>query len=117
MPFYCLQVSYTSEAWDQLLHSAQDRFEPIRTPIEKLGGQLRCSYFALAAFDALALAEFPEPVSTAEIAVAFSSGGAIAEVRAIPLLDDSGVTEAAHHSGHHHYRRSSHFAATAFAGR
>jgi uncharacterized protein with GYD domain len=86
MPFFCHQVSYTTDARNRLLHDPQDRFEAIRTPIEKLGGTLRSSFFTLGAFDVLVISEFPEDVSPSAISVAFYQGGAIANIHTIPLL-------------------------------
>ena len=86
MSFFCHQVSYTTDARNRLLHDPLDRFEAIRTPIEKLGGKLQSSFFALGPFDVLVISEFPDDVSPAAIAVAFSQGGAIASIHTIPLL-------------------------------
>jgi uncharacterized protein with GYD domain len=86
MPFFCHQVSYTTDARKRLLHDSSDRLEAIRNPIEKLGGKLQSSFFALGPFDVLVISEFPDEVSPAAISVAFSQGGAIANIHTIPLL-------------------------------
>jgi uncharacterized protein with GYD domain len=86
MSFFCHQVSYTTDARNRLLHDPLDRFEAIRAPIEKLGGKVQSSFFALGPFDVLVISEFPDDVSPAAISVAFSHGGAIANIRTIPLL-------------------------------
>ena len=86
MPFYCHQVSYTTDARKRLLSDPNDRYEAIRAPIEKLGGTLQSSFFTLSQFDVLVISEFPDDVSPAEIAVAFFHGGAIANIHTIPLL-------------------------------
>ncbi len=86
MSYFCHQVSYTTDARNRLLHDPLDRLDAIRDPIEKLGGKLQSSYFALGPFDVLVISEFPEDVSPAAISVAFSQGGAIANIRTIPLL-------------------------------
>jgi uncharacterized protein with GYD domain len=86
MSFYCHQVSYTTDARNRLLHDPLDRFEAIRTPIENLGGKLQSSFFALGPFDVLVISEFPDDVSPAAISVAFSQGGAIANILTVPLL-------------------------------
>jgi uncharacterized protein with GYD domain len=86
MSFYCHQVSYTTDARNRLLHDPSDRYEAIRSPIEKLGGQLKSSFFTLGPFDVLVISEFPQDVSLSDIAVAFSQGGAIASIHTYPLL-------------------------------
>ena len=86
MSFYCHQVSYTTDARKRLLSDPYDRYEAIRSPIEKLGGHLKSSFFTLGPFDVLVISEFPLDVSLADIAVAFSDGGAIASIHTYPLL-------------------------------
>ena len=86
MSFFCHQVSYTTDARNRLLHDPLDRLEAIRAPIEKLGGKLQSTFFTLGPFDVLAISEFPDDVSSADISVAFSQGGAIASIHTIPLL-------------------------------
>src|ERR1700757_1765636 len=86
MSFFCHQVSYTTDARNRLLHDPLDRLEAIPNPIEKLGGKPQSSFFALGPFDVLVISEFPDDVSPAAISVAFSHGGAIANIRTIPLL-------------------------------
>lgn len=86
MSHYCHQVSYTTDARRRLLHDPEDQFAAIRTPIEKLGGTLQSCFFTLGPYDVLAISEFPAEVSAADIAVAFSQGGAIALIHTIPLM-------------------------------
>ena len=86
MPHYCHQVSYTTDARKRLLNDPHDRYEAIREPIERLGGHLQSSFFTLGPFDVLVISEFPHDVSVADIAVAFSQGGAIASIHTYPLL-------------------------------
>jgi uncharacterized protein with GYD domain len=86
MPFYCHQVSYTTDARKRLLSDPNDRYEAVRAPIEKLGGTLQSSFFTLGQFDVLVISEFSVDVSPAAFAVAFSQGGAIASIHTIPLL-------------------------------
>ena len=86
MPFYCHQVSYTTDARKRLLSDPHDRYEAVRSPIEKLGGKLQSSFFTIGPFDVLVISDFPADVSPAAIAVAFSQGGAIASIHTYPLL-------------------------------
>ncbi|HUL33785.1 MAG TPA: GYD domain-containing protein [Candidatus Eisenbacteria bacterium] len=86
MSHYCHQVSYTTDARKRLLSDPGDRYQAIRAPIEELGGHLVSSFFTLGPFDVLVISEFPQDVSLADIAVAFSQGGAIASIHTYPLL-------------------------------
>jgi uncharacterized protein with GYD domain len=87
MSHYCLQISFTNQAWSHLAQTAQDRFAVVRVPLEKLGGSMRATFFTTGRFDLLAIAEFPEHVTPAEISVAFAHGGAVASINTSPLLD------------------------------
>jgi len=86
VPFYCHQVSYTTDARKRLLSDPNDRYEAVRAPIEKLGGTVQSSFVTLGQFDVLVISEFSVDVSPAAFAVAFSQGGAIASIHTIPLL-------------------------------
>jgi uncharacterized protein with GYD domain len=94
MCYYCHQVSYTSEAWIRVKKNPDDRFEAIRGPIEKLGGQFRAAYFTTGDFDVLAITEFPDDVNPGLIAVAFAGGGEVARIHTVPLLTASQMLEA-----------------------
>jgi uncharacterized protein with GYD domain len=86
MPFFCHQVRYTTDGWTRSLHNSQDRFEAVRTPIVKLGGSLRATYFTSGPFDVLAISEFPQEISPNAISVAFSDGGSVATIASTALL-------------------------------
>ena len=60
MPFLLHQVSYTPEALSRLLANPQDRFDAVRSPIEKLGGRVLNSYFAFGQHDAVLITEMPD---------------------------------------------------------
>jgi len=94
MCYYSLQISFTNQAWTHLAHNPQDRFAVIRAPIEKLGGCIQASFFTTGRFDLLAIAEFPEHITPAEIAIAFADGGAVASTNTTPLLTFSQALDA-----------------------
>ena len=86
MSYFCHEVSFTSDAWFRISQSPEDRFEAIRAPIEKLGGSIRASFFTMGRFDVLAITEFPDHVTPSDICIAFAQGGAVADIKSIPLL-------------------------------
>jgi uncharacterized protein with GYD domain len=86
MPRFLHQVSYTSEALARLIANPQDRFEAVRSPIEKLGGKIEHSYFAFGEHDAVMITEMPDNVSAAAIALAFAAGGSLKNCTTTPLL-------------------------------
>src|SRR5271165_2089991 len=89
MPSFCHQIRFTTDGWTRSLHNAKDRFEAVHSPIEKLGGTIRATYFTTGPFDVLAISEFPEHISSSAIAVAFADGGAVASINTMPLLTAS----------------------------
>jgi uncharacterized protein with GYD domain len=94
MSHFCHQVSYTTEAWHRVLENRDDRFEAIRATIENLGGRFRSVFFTTGRFDVLAITEFPNEITPADIATAFARGGAVASIQTIPLLTANEVIEA-----------------------
>lgn len=94
MPHFCHQVTYTKEAWARLVADPQDRIEIVRAPIEKLGGKLHSAFFAFGPFDVIAITEMPDNISAAAIAIAFASGGAIANIQTTPLMTAAQAIEA-----------------------
>ncbi len=94
MTRYCLQISFTTQAWSHLADSPQDHFAVVRTPIEKLGGSIDATFFTTGRVDLLAIAEFPEDVTPAEISIAFAHGGAVASIYTSPLLTFAQAVEA-----------------------
>ncbi len=94
MSHYCLQISFTNQAWSHLAHTSQDRFAVVRAPIDKLGGCIQATFFTTGRFDLLAIAEFPDHVTPAEISVAFAHGGAVASINTSPLLNFAQAVEA-----------------------
>jgi uncharacterized protein with GYD domain len=112
MPYFCHQISYTTDAWNTLVRNPQNRFDPIRVPIENLGGTIHATFFTAGNYDLLVISEFPESVSSSSIAVAFSTGGAVACIQTIPLLSSmqaieswrsSNLVHAAPSEEHHAY--------------
>ena len=109
MSYFCHQVSYTSDAWARVFENPEDRFEAIRTPIERLGGQFRAAFFTTGRFDVLAITQFPDHVTPADISTAFAQGGAVASIQSIPLLTASQAIEAHMHvsqPAHHAFPRA-----------
>ena len=86
MSHYLCQVSYTTEAWEKLIKSPQNRFDIVRPAIEKLGGKVETSYFAFGEYDAVLIMQMQDNVSAAAIAMAFAAGGSLKGVKTTPLL-------------------------------
>jgi uncharacterized protein with GYD domain len=86
MSHFLCQISYTTEAWEKLLKSPQNRFDAVRPAVEKLGGKVDNGWFSFGDFDAVVIIQMPDNVSAAAIAMAFAAGGALKSVKTTPLL-------------------------------
>jgi uncharacterized protein with GYD domain len=117
MPYFLQQASFTPEAVAKLLANPQDRLEAVRGPIEKLGGRIQASYLAFGDYDVMSILEMPDNVSAAAIALAFSGGGVIKNLRTTPLMTAAEGLEAMKKAGTSGYRSIMAPAASAAAAR
>jgi uncharacterized protein with GYD domain len=86
MPHYLQQVAYSQEGWEALVANPQNRIEAVRPAIEKLGGKIEAAWFSFGDYDVVVIAELPDNVSAAAIAMAFAAGGACKSVQTTPLI-------------------------------
>jgi uncharacterized protein with GYD domain len=104
MPRYLQQISYTREAWQALIKNPQNRIDAVRPAVEKLGGKIETAYFAFGDYDVIVIAELPDNVSAAALAVAFAGGGACRNVKTTPLLSAAEAVEAMKKAGQSGYK-------------
>lgn len=86
MPSYLVQASYTSEAMASLLKNPQNRMEIVRKAAENLGGKLVAGWMSFGDYDIVMIAEMPDHVSAAAIALAAAAGGSLKAIKTTPLL-------------------------------
>ncbi len=86
MPNFLIQVAYSREGWEALVRNPQNRIEAVRPAIEKLGGRIEHAWFAFGEYDVLLVADMPNNVNAAAVAIAFAGGGACKSVHTVPLL-------------------------------
>ncbi len=86
MPNFLIQVAYSREGWEALVRNPQNRIEAVRPAIEKLGGKIEHAWFAFGEYDVLLVADMPNNVNAAAVAIAFAGGGACKSVHTVPLL-------------------------------
>jgi uncharacterized protein with GYD domain len=86
MPSYLVQVSYTTEAVAALVKNPQDRTGVIRKSVKNLGGKLVGSWLSFGDYDVVLIAEMPDNVSAAALAMAAAAGGSLKSVKTTPLL-------------------------------
>jgi uncharacterized protein with GYD domain len=95
MPSYLVQVSYTSEAVAALVKNPQDRSAVVRKSVENLGGKLVGSWLSFGDYDVVLIAEMPDNVSAAALAMAAVGGGSLKSVKTTPLMTAEEATAAA----------------------
>jgi uncharacterized protein with GYD domain len=86
MPHYMIQLSYTPEAYVNLVKNPQDRFAIVGVAIEKAGGKLEGAWLAFGEYDAVCIVQMPDNVSVAAFGMAVVAGGAVKSYKTTPLL-------------------------------
>ena len=81
MAHYLIQVSYSKEGIGALLAKPQDRAAAVRPVVEGMGGKLDSLYFAFGDYDVIAVAELPDNLTAAALAMAI--GGTRADQMAL----------------------------------
>ena len=104
MPHYLVQTAYTPEACAAMVKSPQDRLEPVRQVVERLGGKLLSMYMAFGEYDVVGVAEMPDNASAAAFSLAISAGGAVKAIRTTPLMTTQEGVEAFRKAGQAGYR-------------
>lgn len=99
MAFYLAQASYSSQATAAMIKNPQDRAAAIRPMIERMGGKLHGLWLAFGEFDVVAIAELPDNVSAAALAMAIGASGAVSAYRTTPLISVAEATKAMKKAG------------------
>jgi uncharacterized protein with GYD domain len=86
MPNYLIQASYTSEGLKGLMKDkASGRKEAVKEALEGLGGKLESIYYCFGKYDVIIVAEVPDNISAAALALAASATGLV-RIETTPLL-------------------------------
>jgi uncharacterized protein with GYD domain len=94
MPKYLWQVSYSVEGAQGLAkEGGTGRREAVRKMLESVGGSLEAFYYAFGSDDLVVIAELPDNVSAAALALRTATGGA-ARSRTTVLLTPEEIDEA-----------------------
>lgn len=94
MAFYLVQLAYTSEAAKAMVKNPQSREDVARKAIESVGGKLHSFYFSFGEYDAAIIAEAPNNVAAAGVALAAAAGGALSKFHTTTLLTTAEGIEA-----------------------
>ena len=94
MPKYLVSGSYNAEGLKGLQKDkASGRRQAVAAAIEGVGGKLECAYFALGHDDVYLIADLPDNVSVAALAITASASGLV-RTRTIPLMTTEEVDQA-----------------------
>ena len=104
MAYYLVQAAYTSQAWQAMVKSPQNRMDAIRPVVEKLGGKVEGAWLAFGEYDAIVICQMPDDVSAAAFSMAASAGGAVKAVKTTPLMTIEQAMEAMKKAGGTGYR-------------
>jgi len=104
MPNFLLQVAYSREGWEALVKNPQNRIEAITPAIERLGGKVKHGWFSFGEHDVVVIADMPDNISAAAIAMAFAAGGACKSVVTTPLLTTEEAVTAMQKAGQSGYK-------------
>jgi len=89
MPKYLLEVSYTAEGAKGLLKDGgSKRRAAAQAVIESVGGKMESFYYAFGDRDVLVIADVPDAVSAAAMAVALGASGAVRGKTTVLLTAD-----------------------------
>jgi len=86
MAHYLLQVSYTSEAWANLVKNPHDRVAVVSKAIQNLGGNVVGGWLSFGDYDVVLISDLPDNVSAAAFSIAVAAGGACKSVKTTPLM-------------------------------
>jgi uncharacterized protein with GYD domain len=86
MALYLFRFGYTPEAWAALLAKPSDRRDMIASRLFAFGGQLQGFWYCFGEQDGYALADLPDNVSAAAVALAVTSTGAFRNFDTTVLL-------------------------------
>lgn len=86
MGTYLYEVSYTADAWAKQVKHPSNRMEAVRPVIEAAGGKVVNAWFAFGDSDIILVVDLPSNEAAAALSLAFTSGGALANIKTTVLM-------------------------------
>jgi uncharacterized protein with GYD domain len=86
MARYMIQATYTPQAWAAMVKNPVDRGAAVRALLEKAGGRLESIYFCFGENDVIVIAEMPDNVTAAAVALAANSAGHLRSLSTTVLM-------------------------------
>ena len=99
MPFFMVQASYSVPATAAMIKNPQDRAAAVKPIIERMGGKMHGLWLSFGEFDIVGIAEMPDNVSAAALAMAIGASGGMSAYRTTPLLTMAEATQAMSKAG------------------
>lgn len=99
MASYLVQASYSKQGTAAMIKKPQDRGAAVRPVIERMGGKMHGFWFAFGEYDIVVIADMPDNVSAAALAMAVGSSEGISAYRTTPLLTTAEAMEAMKKAG------------------
>ena len=99
MPFFMVQASYSVPATAAMIKNPQDRAAAVKPIIERMGGKMHGLWLSFGEFDIVGIAEMPDNVSAAALAMAVGASGGMSAYRTTPLLTMAEATQAMSKAG------------------
>ena len=99
MSFYMVQASYSVTATAAMIKNPQDRGAAVKPLIERMGGKLHGAWLSFGEYDIVVIAEVPDNVSAAALAMAVGASGGMSAYRTTPLLTMAESIEAMSKAG------------------
>ena len=86
MPYYLLQISWSTEVARSLVESPADHMAVLVPAAENLGGSIECAYSVFGDADFVGIVNMPDNVSMIAFSKAVSTSGASKSIRTTPLV-------------------------------
>jgi uncharacterized protein with GYD domain len=78
MPLYMYQAAYAPDSWAAQIKNPQNRAETVGKALcEAAGGKCIGAWYCFGEYDLVLVADMPDAVSMASVALAVASGGAV----------------------------------------
>ncbi len=95
MQSYLVTVKYAPEVRQRLIQYPQNRMDAVVPVIKALGGKVDRGWVVLdEKYDEVMIVQMPSHASVAAFASTFSGGGAVGDIRIVPLMEISDWLEA-----------------------
>ena len=81
MPIYITQGRYSRDAIKGMLVKPEDRADPLKRVLAKVGGKLIGYYLTFGEYDFLSIAEVPNDIQMAAVLLAAGSSGGVTDLK------------------------------------